>query len=157
MTTIKFSENDFLKKYRYRFADEISVYLNPTPESKVEVERLIIGDDRILDFSIEENYEEYYYPIIRLVLAMKQTDYDMIVACKETAEVMINFRKEYTKGEEDMPALGSAESVMKNLKFSMITDEEVLNMYEELEQSKEAEGTEYRQRTTTGYMYEDAK
>lgn len=152
-TTIKFTDNDFLKSYRYKISD-VFVRLNLKDSTVWEKRCIQYGNERIIDFFIEENYEEYYYPIIAITIVMSHEDYELIVSNKDTTEFTINMRKEYIKDENTQVEIGSAEPVMK-AKFNMVTDENVISLFEDAK-LKEADGTDYRQRTMDGYIYDDS-
>lgn len=161
-TTIKFSDNDFLKIFKYKISD-VSVWLNYNDSTITEKQYIQFGNERILDFFIEENYEEYYYPIIAITMTMSNEDYELIVGNKDNVEFILNITKEYfieRNGEFiNTPVMGSAAPFtsvtdMSKIKFKMVTDENIISLYEEEHALKEADGTDYRQRTLTGYLYD---
>ena len=107
-----FNKNDKLQKWRYSIK-QVSVLLS-------DMTIIEIPNERITQLEIEENYEEYYFPLIKITLALESDVYYDIMKDKLNCRINIRADKYYQTEDSSVKSLNK---IFINESFSLIMDE----------------------------------
>lgn len=121
-----FSNNDTHLTYRYRVRK--ITFLNDGSEIDVE-------PHRITGIEIDNNYEDNYFPIIKVSLALNTYSYYKILNVKNTCKVFLRVTKYAIKNNN--PESVTPETLIINQSFNLIMSEGTDNIYDSVKRREE--------------------
>lgn len=122
-----FNNKDTHLRYRYRVR-KFSVLFEDGKEMNLDTNRLV-------QVEIEHDYENNYFPIIKIKTAMNTEDYYKILDSKNTCKIFLRITKyAYKNGERQV---STPESIIVNQSFNLIMNEGTDNMYDSVKRSEE--------------------
>lgn len=139
-----FTESDQFQKYLYVVKD-IQVLL---PDGE---ENLIIEKNRFMGLDIEDNYEENYFPLIKITLVINSETYYKILKYKNECKFYLRIHKKYMKNE-DKTKMSSEQKFLLDT-FDLITDENTDDMLNALKEKISSD--DYKKRKSDGNVLDE--
>lgn len=135
---------DIIQEYEY-ITQKLSVII---PDS----DPLELEPNQLSQLDIEENFEEYYFPFIKVTLIISSNDYYKIMKHKNKCKLNIRIDKRYNSTKKNDKSL---RKVFINKTFNIIMDENTEDMKNSLKE--DASKTDYTQRISKGVEDNDNK
>lgn len=139
-----FTESDQFQKYLYVVKD-IQVLL---PDGE---ENLIIEKNRFMGLDVEDNYEENYFPLIKITLVINSETYYKILKYKNECKFYLRIHKKYMKNE-DKTKMSSEQKFLLDT-FDLITDENTDDMLNALKEKISSD--DYKKRKSEGNVLDE--
>ena len=139
-----FTESDQFQKYLYIVKD-IQVLL---PDGE---ENLIIEKNRFMGLDVEDNYEENYFPLIKITLVINSETYYKILKYKNECKFYLRIHKKYMKNE-DKTKMSSEQKFLLDT-FDLITDENTDDMLNALKEKISSD--DYKKRKSEGNVLDE--
>ena len=139
-----FTESDQFQKYLYVVKD-IQVLL---PDGE---ENLIIEKNRFMGLDVEDNYEENYFPLIKITLVINSETYYKILKYKNECKFYLRIHKKYMKNE-DKTKMSSEQKFLLDT-FDLITDENTDDMLNALKEKISSDN--YKKRKSEGNVLDE--
>lgn len=139
-----FTESDQFQKYLYVVKD-IQVLL---PDGE---ENLIIEKNRFMGLDVEDNYEENYFPLIKITLVINSETYYKILKYKNECQFYLRIHKKYMKNE-DKTKMSSEQKFLLDT-FDLITDENTDDMLNALKEKISSD--DYKKRKSEGNVLDE--
>ena len=138
---------DKAQKWRYE-AKEIKIIV-PKPDENGKPLILSLPKERLVDFSIEDNYEENYFPLFKITLALEAENYYEILKAKNSCGVVLRIDKYYTDINNKNKSLTKT---FINDTFELIMDEDTDDMYSSLKEEETKTNYKIRSKSPLGEL-----
>lgn len=119
------NDTDKLQVWKYKVEEFTLLFSSSTYD---------IPTERITSFSIDNDYEKYLFPIVKITMGLEPSVYKEIIANKNDIKLKIRFQKYYTvQGKEEQ----SLARDCFNTTFNLLVDDEYLDQDYGVRQSEE--------------------
>lgn len=134
-----FDKLDTIQKWKY-----IVNFMKFTFSNK---EMIDIPVERITELSIEENYEEYYFPLVKVKLVLDTNTYYTIIKNKNDCKINLRIDRFYFKDEKDQDR--SIPKKYINDTFELIMDQSTDDMYQSVKEDENSSDYTSRKKDTS--------
>ncbi len=138
-----FSSHDQFRKYRY-VAKNIRVLIPGLDD-------IVIDNNRLNELYIEDNYEENYFPLIKITLVLNSEVYYNILSHKNDCKFFLKINKYYIKNDDEQDV--SIEKLFLNDTFDLIMDENTDDMLNSLKEK--INSSDYKRRKSEGSILDE--
>ena len=121
-----FDTGDTIRRWKY-----ITKFIKVTLSNKRVID---IPVERLKKIEVEENYEEHYFPIIKITLVLDSTTYYDIIKDKNNCKINLRVDKFYFDDEKNTER--SITKKFLNDTFELIMDESTDDMYNSVKENE---------------------